>query len=195
LNEKSRSAARFASAVADEGTHKMNMMTAIRPEVGEPLIPYVSRPVVDRLQALLVAIDALIDTSAGRRYPILAGCAVMPFARFVMTGTSCRRPLLLPELQLIAEHTGLDAGLLRFDADRGVTFDFVLEGEQRHCGYVAWRRRGSDPWFIPTAGEGAFIRAGACGLECVDAPPFVSAAEREAGIIRAIESSSFAGRI
>jgi hypothetical protein len=174
----------------------MNMMTTIRPEVGEPLIPYVSRPVVDRLQALLVAIDALIDISAGRRYPILAGCAVMPFARFVMTGTSCRRPLLLPELQLIAERTGLDSALLRFDVARGVTFDLVLEeGARRLCGYVAWRRRGGDPWFIPTVGEGPFIRAGACGLECVDTPPFVSAAEREAGIIRAIENSSFEGRI
>jgi hypothetical protein len=174
----------------------MNMMTAIRPQVGEPLIPYVSRPVVDRLQALLVAIDALIDLNAGLRYPILAGCAVMPFARFVMTGTSCRRPLLLPELQLIAEQTGLDAVLLRLDAERGVTFDIVLdEGARRLCGYVAWRRSGGDPWFIPTVGEGPFIRAGASGLECVDAPPFASTAEREAGIIRAIESSSFAGRI
>jgi hypothetical protein len=174
----------------------MNMMTSIRPDMGGPLMPHVSRPVVDRLQALLVAIGALIDTGAARKNPLLGGCAVAPFAGFVTTGTTCRRPLLFPEVQQIAEQTGFDALLLRFDVDRGTSFDLTLEeGERRLCRYVAWRRRGGDPWLIPTAGDGPFIQATAWGLECRDTPPFHSCTEREAGIIRAIHNPSFAGRL
>lgn len=174
----------------------MNMMTSIRPHMDGPLMAHISRPVVDRLQSLLVSIDALIDVTAGQRYPFLAGCAVQPFARFIATGTSCQRPLLLPEARLIAQRTGFDTLLLRHDPERGTTFDFALEGGERALHrYVAWRRRGNDVWFIPTSGDGPFIRATDAGLLCGSTPPFLNLEEREAGIIRAIASSSFEGSL
>lgn len=174
----------------------MNMMTSIRAAADTPLIPYVSRPVVERLQGLLVAIDALIDTGTAKTNPSLSGCAVAPFARFVATGTSCRRPLLFPEVQQIAEQTGFDVLLLRYDAERGVSFDIHLQvGGRQLCHYVAWRRRDGDPWLIPTVGDGPFIHATAWGLECRTTPPFLNVGERERGIIRAIDNPSFAGSL
>lgn len=116
----------------------MNMMTSLRPHMGEPLIPHVSRPVADRLQSLLIGINALINLSAGVRYPALAGCAVQPYAGFVMTGTSCQRPLLFSEMQQIADMTGFDVVLMRYDADRGCSFDIILqEGDRKLIRYLA----------------------------------------------------------
>ncbi|MXO67182.1 hypothetical protein [Altericroceibacterium endophyticum] len=171
----------------------MSSMTLNHPFVGEPIVPFVSHPVQRRIQKCTMAIGAMIHT---RREPWLAGCAVAPFAGFVMTGTSCNRPLLLPEGRALAELTGHDALLLRHDAIRGTSFDMLLrDHEDWLFGYVAWRRRGSELWLIPTAGEGAFIRATGRGLVKETDAPFLDADERRRGIIRAIERPSFEGSL
>lgn len=173
----------------------MTMMT-IPPFVGEPLLMPTTHRARSRLKAFLVATGAMIDTGAAQQNALLAECYVAPFAGFVATATCCGRPLLYPEAQLIAQSIGLDMILLRFDAERGTSFDVLFEGSERWlCCYLAWRRRDGDLWFIPSAGEGPFIRVCAWGLEQIDTPPYDNAPEREAGIMLAIDTPSFEGSL
>jgi hypothetical protein len=173
----------------------MNMMTTIRPSEGEPLLAFTTQRVTSRVYAVAAAIGGLIDTAASRKNALLAG-SVMPFANTVITGTNCSRPLWFAECNDMAQTSDLDVVLLRFDPDRGATFD-ILDHQSLfwRCNHLAWRRRDGDLWFIPQAGFDGFVRATAWGLEYEPEPPFVSASERHAGIIRAIENPSFTGRI
>ncbi len=174
----------------------MNMMTIDRPLTGEPLLPPTTQRVINRRDAALRAIGAMIDPEADRNNPRLAGCAVAPHAGFVMAATSLPRPMLFRECERIADGTAYDTLLLRFDPDRGVSFDILFRDSERWlCRYLAWRRRDSDLWLIPSAGDAPYIRTTAWEIEREPAPPFVSALEREAGIIRAIDNPSFEGGI
>jgi hypothetical protein len=174
----------------------MNMMVMNRPATGEPVLPHPSPRVVNRLEAFLIAFDPLIETHAGIRNRLLAGSAVMPFANMALAGTSCGRPLLFNEGEKIARETGFDVVLLRYDAERGVTFDIRLqERPDWLCRHVAWRRGEGDLRLIPEAGTGPFLRVTGGGIECEQAIPFLNADERQAGIIRAVTDASFAGRI
>lgn len=173
----------------------MNMMLLERPVAGASLLPPSGNAVVSRMRTFATAIGGLVDTAAAVRDPMLAGCVVMPYAGLVLAGTACRRPLIFREGDAVARHSRLDLVLLRFDAERGVTFDIRLQ--QRFdwlCHHVAWRRDG-DLWLIPEAGADPFIRVTAWGLEIEVEPPFVSADERASGIVRARTTPSFMGRI
>lgn len=174
----------------------MNMMVTNHPATGEPVLPTPGRRVANRLEAFLIALDALIDTHAGIRNPLLAGAAVMPYANMALAGTSCGRPLLFNEGEKIARETGLTVLLLRDDVERGVTFDIRLqERPDWLCRHVAWRRGQNDLRLIPEAGAGPFLRVTGAGIECERAAPFLDVDERQAGIIRAVTDASFAGRI
>lgn len=173
----------------------MDTIVTSRPETGEPFARTPHR-VRSRLFAAAVATGAIIDTDASKRSPLLTDAVVMPFANFALLGTGCARPLKFEEGEEIARVTGLDVLLMRFDPDRGVSFD-VFDHRSTHwrCNHVAWRRRDGDLWLIPQASFGEFIRVGAWGLEYETEPPFASGEERYAGIIRAIEIPSFEGSL
>ncbi|MEW9853900.1 hypothetical protein [Novosphingobium sp. M1R2S20] len=173
----------------------METMLLERPVAGASLLPPTSRAVALRVHAFAGAIGGLVDTTAAARDPMFAGSVVMPYAGLVVAGTACRRPLIFREGDAVARHSRLDLGLLRFDAERGVTFDIRLQQRSEWlCHYVAWRRDG-DLWLVPEVGTGPFIRVTAWGLEIEDEPPFVLADERASGIVRARTIPSFMGRI
>jgi hypothetical protein len=173
----------------------MSYMSFERPLTGGPLLTPTTRRVTSRRDAVLSAIGASIYSEAARNNPFLTGCTVAPHARFVLAATSLDRPLLFPECDLVAQCTEFDVLLLRFDPDRGTNFDLLLQGNDRWlCRYLAWRKGYEDLWFIPTAGEGPFIRASGGGLERLCTAPFATAAERESGIILALDAPSFEGR-
>ena len=174
----------------------MNMETSMHALVGGPILPLVSRKVKTRGRNMLLTTGARIDEEAAKANPLLTGCLIAPEADLALTMTICRRPLVLPEAELIAQLTGRHMVLLRFDADRGASFD-VRRKESSHwlCHYLVWRRRDGDLWLIPSTTDGVFIRVTASGLEYEEAPPFHSVAERHAGIIRAIDTPSFAGSL
>lgn len=158
------------------------------------MMPLTTRQVHNGLEALCLAIDGLIDTLAHIRNPILSGCAVMPYADLVISGTNCRRPLILPEADKIAGTTGCDFLLLRNDLFRGTSFDIRLQQREGWLfNYLAWRREG-DLWLIPQSGECTYIRAVGSGLELEQKPPFSDAEDREAGIIRVLTKQSLEGR-
>ncbi len=174
----------------------MNMMTTYRPPVGEPSLARTTQRVRSRAFATAAAIGAAIDPAAGKDNVLLADSIVMPLANLALIGTNCARPLWFRDGETIASETGLDVMLLRFDPDRGATFD-ILDHQSLfwRCHYVAWRRRGGDLWLIPEVGFDCFIRAGAWGLDHEQEPPFASGSERYAGIIRAKDNPSSEGRI
>jgi hypothetical protein len=104
--------------------------------------------------------------------------------------------LLFREGELIGDASGHAIILLRFDADRGTSFDILPYGRERWlCRYLAWRQGRGDLWLIPSAAKAPYIRACGWGLEQVETPPFDSEDERHAGIIRALDNPSFEGEI
>lgn len=166
------------------------------PLSGGPVLPRSTHRVINRQEALVRAVGAIIDTQASEGNGLLTGCAVAPYAHLVMAATALSRPLLYPECNLIAHATGFDMILQRFDADRGSSFDILLRGEKEWlCRHLAWRRRDGHLWLIPTAGDGPYVQATGWGLRCEKTPPYTSQIEREMGIVLALETPSFEGRI
>ncbi|KZX94682.1 hypothetical protein A3718_07035 [Erythrobacter sp. HI0019] len=111
-----------------------------------------------------------------------------------LAATSCDRPLLYPECELMAQITGMDLILLRFDALHGASFDVLLnEASEWLNHYVAWRLDLSSLWLIPCAGSGPYFRLSSDGLEPCELPPFETGYQRYAGIMRAAEKPSFEG--
>lgn len=172
----------------------MKNMVFERPNLGASLLPPASGKVFLRMHMFAGAINGLVDPMAAKRDPILTGCVVMPYAGIALAGTSTRRPLLFREGELLKEHSGLDIVLLRFDVERGASFD-ILSGALAHwlCRYVVWHDNG-ETWLVPEKGEGPYVHTTSYGLHFQDEPPFMDSAERDAAIMRAIESPSPAGR-
>jgi len=169
----------------------MNMMSFNHATTSEA-VPVTTHRVEARLDAIAAAIDPHARTMA---IP-LPGGRLIPSANLILAGTNCARPMWYPECTAMVEATNFDLVLMRFDPDRGASFDILDHQSLFWCiHHMAWRRRGGDLWFIPQVGSGPYIRATAGGLRCEATPPFHSLAERHAGIIRAIDSASFEGRI
>jgi hypothetical protein len=165
-----------------------------RPVAGASLLPPTSCAVALRVHAFTGAIGGLIDTSAAARDPMLTGCLVMPYAGLVVAGTACARPLLFREGEGLARYSRQELVLLRFDAERGVTFDIRMQQRPEWlCHYVAWRRDG-DLWLLPKVGTEPFLRATPWGLEIEGEPPFSVPDDRARGIVRALTFPSFGGR-
>ena len=170
----------------------MLTQTSNRPLAGEPFVPPYGRALASRLEAFAHA----IGLRAGIVDPRFSGCLLAECSGFAIFGTSCSRPLLLPEGRLLAQETGLDVLLLRHDVDRGSSFDLLLRGQPNWLlAYVAWRQRGGDLWLIPTAGDGPFIRASGMGLEQDETAPFGDAEARRLGFQRAIDRPNFEGSL
>ena len=162
----------------------MNMMLMRRPTLGAAPLPTPSWPVMRRMEALAAAIDGPIDIAPETRDPLFAGCMLMCQGDLMIAGTACRRPLMFAEVERLAQYSGRDFVLLRYDAERGTTFDLYLQTRADWLvRYQAWRRDG-DLWLVPDAGHGPFIRAGMCGLGLEDAAPFHDAVDRARGLDR-----------
>jgi len=171
----------------------MNLMTE-RPFAGEPLVTPTTYRARLRAEAFLMAIDVMLDTNSPCENGLLSQCYVAPCAQFVMVATCCDRPLLYREGELIGDATGHDVILLRFDADRGTSFDILRCGSKQWlCRYLTWRRVDGDLWLIPPAGNAPYIRVCASGLEQVETAPFADADEQLNGVILAINNPSFEG--
>ncbi|WP_243442719.1 hypothetical protein [Pacificimonas flava] len=163
-----------------------------RPGTGEPLMPPARRSVAARVHAFATEIDDLVDTRISRADPVLAGCVVMHYAGIILAGTSCRRPLLFPEGEVLARRSGLDLILLRFDAQpRGVTFDIRLEMDGSWLtNFAVWRGQG-EMWLVPEGSAEGCIQVTPFGLEVGLPAPFSSFCEREKGMVRALTFPSF----
>lgn len=160
----------------------MNMLLMRRPILDAGPLPTPSWPVMRRMEAFAAAIDGPIEIAPGTRDPLFGGCLLLWQADLLIAGTSCRRPLVFAEAERLAQYSGRDLVLLRYDADRGTTFDLYLQSRADWLvRYQAWRRDG-DLWLVPDAGPGPFVRAGMLGLELEEVAPFVDAEDRARGL-------------
>jgi hypothetical protein len=117
------------------------------------------------MQALAAAIKGPVDIAPGHRDPKLCGCLLMPQADLLIAGTACRRPLLFAEAERIAQYSRHDLILLRYDAERGTTFDLYLQSVGAWLACFHASRRGDDLWFVADADRMPMVRAGRYGLE------------------------------
>lgn len=146
-----------------------------------------------RLNAIARDISGLVEPPAATRDPAFTGCVLMPWAGVVLAGTTCRRPLLFNEGEALARYSGLDLVLLRFDAERGVTFDVRLQRRNEWLfRYISWRLEG-EIWLIPE-GSGPFLRMLASGIELENEAPFLTRGGWANGIVSELDSSPFQAR-
>lgn len=174
----------------------MNTMISLAPRAEQETQWFTTQRVINRMEAAAAAINAVIGRDGNPLDPFLQQSIVIPIANIILAGTNCPPPFYLDRAETMGAATDTDVVLLRFDADKGTTFDILFRGAERWLNrFVAWRRRDGDLWFIPSVGSGLYVQASYKGLEPVTTPPFISEEERKAGIIHAIENPSFEGRI
>ena len=127
----------------------MTMMLLRRPIRDAESLPTPMWPVIRRMEALAVAIDGAIDIAPEARDPLFVGCLVLSQADLLIAGTSCRRPLVFAKTERLAQYSGRDLVLLRYDPDRGTTFDLYLQIRAdwlvRYQGLAAGRRSLAGP--------------------------------------------------
>ena len=173
----------------------MNVISLHRPLEGEPLLRPITHWTGSRFASLLISCGLVTVEAARVDERIRGGFFESGDAGVVVTATSCDRPLFYHECEVLAQFSQKDLVLLRFDPLAGVSFDVLLEGGQLwQCNYLAWRREGDDLWLIPANTEGPFFRLSGKGLETFPGAPYDSGYQRYAGVIRAVETPSFAGR-
>ena len=173
----------------------MNAISLQRPLEGEPLLRPITHRTGSRFASLLMSCGLVTVETARFDERISGGFFENEDAGVLVTATSCDRPLFYHECEVLAQFSRKDLVLLRFDPLEGTSFDVLIEGSQAwQCSYLAWRREGDDLWLIPANTEGPFFRLSEKGLETVQGAPYESGYQRYAGIIRAVETHSFAGR-
>lgn len=147
--------------------------------------------VANRLKSFVGAIGADRHMAGGG---ILLNTIVLPGAGIALAGTNCRRPLYQRECQEVAEMTGLDVSLLRFDADKGACFDvFMTQPDRTLCNYVAWRTVIGGQWLIPQASDDAWLFVTPSGIEVRSAPGWVGKEDLSNGLKRMIASPLLKG--
>ena len=172
----------------------MNLVTLKRPVMGEPLLPQAAHRTRSRLAALVEACGVSLRGGEPLDEQLNQGVVTSSAANLALAATSCDRPLLYPECELMAQILCMDLVLFRFDALYGASFDMLLNeaGEWLHH-YVAWRLDLSGLWLIPCAGSVPYFRLSSDGLEPCELLPFQTGYQRYAGIMRAAEKPSFEG--
>lgn len=147
--------------------------------------------VSSRLKSFADAISPGRSTAGGG---LLSNTLVLSDAGIVLAGTNCRAPLYDCECDEIAELTGLDVILLRFDADEGAHFDVFMRHPYRtFCNYVAWRAVASGQWLVPQGSDAAWLFVTPSGIEVRSAPGWVSAENLSNGLRRMIASPLLGG--
>lgn len=172
----------------------MNYQPQLQPRFDFEPVPEPRQKVRRLMQAFGLVVDGLIDQQPGTYNPHLSGCFYMSQASLLITGTACRRPLVLREAREIALASGLDAIVVRMDEEGDATFDIQLQHlEPLLCRYCLWMERpGETAWLVPSAGEPHFLSISPFGLELTAAAPFSSPEERSAGLDRGSEFLSVA---
>jgi hypothetical protein len=169
--------------------------TDFRPAWVEP-VPEPRVQIQRMMLATSMLVDGFVDTNPSRFQAYLLGTYLMPQAHLLITGTLCRRPLLLPEFAEVCRTAGLDGIIVRLQDERvsAVTFDLKQAGSDRMlCVYRLWMPRPNGPaWLIPSAGDGPFVRLDALGLDFVGEAPFLSEIDRFAGLQHGAEFISVA---
>jgi hypothetical protein len=174
----------------------MNAISLQRPLAGEPLGLPLTYRTRSRFASLLISCGLVTVDAARFDKDIASGCFESPDADVVLTGTTLQRPLLYPECEVLAQFSRKDLVLMRFDPLDGASFDLLLEGSDNWlCHYLAWRRNGDALWLVPAHTEGPFFRLSAGGLEPYLGAPYENGQQRYGGIIRAVDTPSFAGRL
>lgn len=173
----------------------MNAISLQRPLEGEPLLRSITHRTGSRFASLLVSCGLVTVETARFDERISGGFFESEDAGVVVIATSCDRPLLYHECEVLAQFTRKDLVLMRFYPLQGASFDVLLEGSHAwQCNYLAWGREGDDLWLIPANTEGPFFRLSGKGLETFQGPPYDSGYQRYAGVIRAVDTPSFAGK-
>ena len=173
----------------------MNDISLHRPLEGEPLLRPITHRTGSRFASLLISCGLVTVETALFDERISGGFFESADAGVVVIATSCDRPLFYHECEVLAHFSHKDLALMRFDPLEGGSFDVLLEGGQVwQCNYFAWRREGDDLWLSPAHTEGPFFRLSGNGLQTFQGAPYESGYQRHAGIMRAVETPSFAGR-
>ena len=173
----------------------MNAISLHRPLEGEPLLRPITHRTGSRFTSLLMSCGLVTVETARFDERIRGGFFESEDAGVVLTATSCDRPLFYHECEVLAQFSQKDLILMRFDPLEGASFDVLLDGSQTwQCNYLAWRREGAALWLVPANTDGPFFRLSEKGLESYQGAPYESGCQRYAGIIRATETPSFAGR-
>ena len=156
-------------------------------------------PVPEQLQRLMLAttlmIDGHVEPMPERWHPALENSLVMPLAGLIVVGTRCARPLMIREIQNIANAVGRHAIIVRAsDTPKHATFDAILHGVNKpFLGYRLWiAPLSGSTWLVPSAGESTHIRLGTFGLEVINQPPFLDEMERHRGVQHAAQLLSVA---
>lgn len=138
--------------------------------------------VANRLKAFADAISPGQSTAGGG---LLSNTLVLPDAGIVFAGTNCRAPLYDCESEEIAELTGFDVILMRFDPDTGAHFDiFFTQPDRVLRNYLAWRTVDGGQWLVPQSSESSWLFVTQYGIEVRSAPSWVSPEESAKGIKR-----------
>ena len=173
------------------------MIASTKPVTGLDLEPI--PPVPEQLQRLMLAttlmVDGHVEPMPERWHPALEHSLVMPLAGLILVGTRCARPLMIREVQKIANAVERDAVIVRAsDTPKHATYDVLMHGVNKpFLGYQLWiAPLSGSTWLIPSAGETTHIRLGAFGLEVINQPPFLDEIERHRGVRHATELLSVA---
>lgn len=173
----------------------MNAISLQRPLEGEPLVLPLTYRTRSRFASLLISCGLVTANAARFDKGIAGGCFENRDAGLVVAATALQRPLLYTECEKLAQFSGKDLVLMRFDPLDGVSFDLLLEGSHNWlCHYLAWRRDGDALWLVPAHTDGPSVRFSEGGLETYQGAPYENGYQRCAGIVRAIKNSSFEGR-
>src|SRR5690242_3405335 len=102
----------------------MHYQPYLRPGFPVDPLPEPRAKVRRLMQATAMVVEGLVDTEVGTVDPRLEHCLYMPQARLLVSGTGCRRPLLLREAVDVSVAADLDVLLVRSDdGGRQPTFD------------------------------------------------------------------------
>ena len=175
------------------------MIANIKPITGLELDPIPPAP--EHLRRLMLAttimVDGHVEPMPERWHPALENSLVMPLAGLILVGTRCVRPLMIREIQNIANAVGRDALIVRAsDTPKHATYDVLLQGVNKPLlGYRLWiAPLSGSTWLIPSGGETTHIRLGTFGLEFITQAPFLDEVERHRGLVHANELLSVAAQ-
>ncbi|WP_298671502.1 hypothetical protein [uncultured Sphingomonas sp.] len=131
----------------------MYNMPIRRPNTGADPLPRPRQAIRNVMMKLAADIGGPVDLAPEQYDPCLAHCLLLPQAMLVIGGTPCWRPLVATEAARIADATGYDLILVRYDAG-AVDYDLLFADH------------GGDGWL-----ERCTARRGERGLEFVPASP------------------------
>jgi hypothetical protein len=154
---------------------------------GLPTLPNPRPATKEKVLALAALVDVPVDITPRRTGILPSGCWWMPQAQLVLYGSACQPPILLDEVAIVCQATGL-SGLIVRDYSMPATrtryiFDALYEGGW-FLRKLLWISKGGTCWLVPEWGGDTYMRLSPCGLDMIDEPPFQDRKERFEGLAR-----------